>query len=477
MGATRSSYRYYSVRGGRPLQGEVAVGGAKNAGPQLLIASLLSSQVSVLENMPRTREVDITLSICSSIGVTWEWLDANTLQIDPSKLSEFRIPDADSRANRSSILFVAPLLARLDAAQIAAVGGDALGSRTVDFHVDGLRALGVDVRATESETTFTAAGLHGATVRFPFPSVGATQQLLIAAAAAEGRTVLRNAAVEPEIQNLVGFLQAMGARIQQEAGRTWTIDGVGGAGAAATGSQFRGVRYRIIPDRLQAASYATAAVVTGGEVMVYNALQEHMATFLNALRATGGEFEIEPQGIRFRSSGRLNKVLVETEPHPGFMTDWLPPLAVLLTQAEGVSIVHETVYESRFGYVPTLVAMGANIEMHDSCLGNRSCRFRDLGYQHSAVIQGPVQLQPSEMVVPDLRAGFAYLLAALIADGESRVWQIDYVERGYEALRENLLALGAEVSEGQALPPNALALASAFERGAEVRAGSALSPA
>ena len=470
----RNNYRYYSVRGGRPLQGEVAVGGAKNAGPQLLIASLLSSQVSVLENMPRTREVDIVLSICSSVGATWEWLDANTLQIDPSKLSDFRVPDADSRANRSSILFVAPLLARLDAAQIAAVGGDAFGApRSVDFHVDGLRALGVDVRATESETTFTANGLHGATIRFPFPSVGATQQLLIAAAAAEGRTVLRNAAVEPEIQNLVGFLQAMGAHIQQDAGRTWTIDGVGGA--AATGSLFRGVRYRIIPDRLQAASYATAAVATGGDVMVYNAVQEHMAAFLNTLRAAGGEFAIEPQGIRFRASGPLAKVIVETEPHPGFMTDWLPTLAVLLTQAEGVSIVHETVYESRFGYVPALVSMGANIEMHDTCLGNRSCRFRDLGYQHSAVIQGPAQLQPGEMVVPDLRAGFAYLLAALIADGESRVWQIDYVERGYEALSENLTALGAEVASGQGLPPSALA--AGFDLGAEVRAGAALSPA
>ena len=474
MGDTRSSYKYYSVRGGRPLQGDVVVGGAKNAGPQLLIASLLSDQVSVLHNMPRTREVDIALSICSSIGVTWDWMDGNTLQIDPSRLDDFRIPDAASRANRSSILFVAPLLARLDAAQIAAVGGDALGSRTVDFHVDGLRALGVDVRATESETTFTANGLHGATVRFPFPSVGATQQLLIAAAAAEGRTVLRNAAVEPEIQNLVGFLQAMGANIQQEAGRTWIIDGVGGSGAA-TRSLFRGVRYRVIPDRLQAASYAIAAVATGGEVMVYNAMQEHMATFLNILRTTGGEFEIESQGIRFRSSGRLGKVIVETEPHPGFMTDWLPPLAVLLTQVEGVSIVHETVYESRFDYVPALVAMGASIEMRDTCLGNRSCRFRDMGYEHSAVIQGPARLSPSEMVVPDLRAGFAYLLAALVADGESRVWQIDYVERGYEALRENLLALGAEVSEGEDRPPNALA--AAFELGAEVRAESSLSPA
>ena len=474
MSTARSGYRYYDINGGRPLRGEVAIGGAKNAGPQLLIASLLSDQLSVLENMPRTREVDITLSVCGSLGVAWEWLDGDTLQIDPSKLSDFRIPDGDSRANRSSLLFLAPLLARLGAAQIAAVGGDALGSRPVDFHVEGLRSLGVDVRPSERTTTFNANGLRGGTIRFPFPSVGATQQLLIAAAAADGRTVLHNAAVEPEILNLVGFLQAMGAQIQQQAGRTWIIDGSGG-GPASTGSLFRGVRYRIIPDRLQAASYATAAVATGGEVMVYNAVQEHMATFLNTLRAAGGDFQIEPGGIRFRSSGALQKVIVETEPHPGFMTDWLPALAVLLTQAEGVSIVHETVYESRFGYVPTLMEMGAIIAMHDTCLGNRSCRFRDLGYEHSTVVQGPTQLQPGEMVVPDLRAGFAYLLAALIADGSSRVWQIDYVERGYESLRDNLLALGADVSEGQGPPPSFLA--TGFDMGAEVRAGAALSSA
>ena len=472
MSAALGEYRYYTVSGGQPLRGEIAVGGAKNAAPKLIIASLLSDEISVLENVPRIGEVDITLSICTSLGARWRWIDNTTLEIDPSQLNEYRIPGGDSLANRSSILFLAPLLARFNAAQICTVGGDAIGAhagadtrpgavravRAVDFHVDGLRTLGVEVHPGEQETVFAADGLHGGSIRFAFPSVGATEQMLIAAVAAEGRTVLRNAAIEPEIQNLVGFLQAMGATIQQEAGRIWIIDGAGSPRAGASpGSRFRGVRYRVIPDRLEAASYAAAAVATGGDIFVRGAVQEHMPAFLNILRAAGGEFEIDREGIRFTAGAQIAKVILETSPHPGFMTDWLPPLAVLLTQAEAVSIVHETVYEQRFGYVPALVEMGAHIEMHGSCLGNSACRFRDLDYQHSAVIHGQAQLRPSELVVPDLRAGFAYLLAALVAEGESKVWQVHLVERGYSALQEKLGGLGAVIAEGHGYPPPLLA--------------------
>jgi UDP-N-acetylglucosamine 1-carboxyvinyltransferase len=270
----------------------------------------------------------------------------------------------------------------------------------------------------------------------PFPSVTTTENLLLAAVLARGRTFIRNAAIEPEIMDLVMFLQKMGAIIDYNADRTLVIEGV---------SSLHGAEHTVLPDRIVAASLACAAVATCGEIYVRDARQADLVTFLNALRRVGGEFEVDSKGIRFYRNGPLKSISLETNVHPGFMTDWQPPFVVLLTQAEGMSVVHETVFENRFGYVSELLKMGADIALYDSCLGGTPCRFRFSNYRHSCVIRGPAALHPTEINVPDLRAGFTYLIAALVARGASTICGIEHIERGYEDLEGALLALGATI--------------------------------
>lgn len=431
--------RFYSVSGGRPLGGEIHVAGAKNAAPKLIIAALLAEEPSVLDNVPRIGEVELTLRICSALGVRWRWLGEATLEIDPSTITDWRIPADVSPEHRCCVIFLAVLLRRLGRAQIASIGGDAIGRRPIDYHLAGLRSLGAEIERDDGITRVRCSALRGAAIRLDYPSVGATEQLLLAAAGADGQTIIRNAAIEPEICNLVGFLRALGARIRRRRGRTWVIDGV---------ARFHGARHRVIGDRLEAASYAAAAVATRGDVFVHGAEPAHLSAFLTTLRAAGGCCDVEPGGIRFRGPRTPRPVLMETAPHPGFMTDWQPPLVVLLTQADGVSTVHETVYEHRLGYVAALGEMGAAIELHTACLGPRRCRFHDRGCEHSALISGPTSLQACELEVPDLRAGFAYLLAALVADGESTLTEVGNIERGYQAVLTKLRSLGGQIEDG-----------------------------
>ena len=430
--------RAFRVGGGQPLSGEIAVAGAKNAAPKLIIAALLAPEPSVLENVPRIGEVQLTLRICDALGVRWRWLDESSLEIDPSTVTGWRIPADVSPEHRSCMLFIAALLHRTGRAQIAAIGGDAIGARPIDFHLQALQLLGVDIERDGAITRFRGDVLRGADIELAYPSVGATEQVLLAAAGALGRTVLRNAAIEPEIDNLVGLLQAMGARIERARGRTWIIDGV---------ASLHGARHRVIGDRLEAASYAAAAVATRGDLFVRGADPDHLCSFLAPLRRIGATCEADAAGIRIRSPRRLRPATVETAPHPGFMTDWQPPLVVLLTQADGVSIVHETVYEQRLGYAGALGEMGAAVDLRTECLGSGACRFHGRGCYHSAVISGPTPLVAGELEVPDLRAGFAYLLAALVADGESTLTEVANIERGYQDVLVKIRSLGGQIEE------------------------------
>lgn len=430
--------RFYSVRGGRPLRGEIQVAGAKNAAPKLIIAALLASEPSVLDNVPRIGEVELTLRICSALGVRWRWLGEASLEIDPSTVTDWRIPADVSPEHRCCVIFLAVLLQRVGRAQIASIGGDAIGRRPIDYHLAGLRSLGAEVDRSDGLTRLRCSALRGTSIRLDYPSVGATEQLLLAAATATGRTLIRNAAMEPEICNLVGFLCAMGARIHLR-GRTWVIEGV---------QALHGARHRVIGDRLEAASYAAAALATRGDIFVRGAEPEHLSSFLTVLRAAGGQCESDSAGIRFRGPRVPRPVMVETAPHPGFMTDWQPPLVVLLTQAEGVSTVHETVYEQRLGYVAALGEMGAKIDLHTACLGTGKCRFHNRGCVHSALITGPSSLVACDLEVPDLRAGFAYLLAALVAEGESTLTEVGNIERGYQAVLAKIQSLGGQIEDG-----------------------------
>ena len=432
------SGRFYSVRGGRPLRGEIQVAGAKNAAPKLIIAALLASEPSVLDNVPRIGEVELTLRICSALGVRWRWLGEASLEIDPSTVTDWRIPADVSPEHRCCVIFLAVLLQRVGRAQIASIGGDAIGRRPIDYHLEGLRSLGAEVERSDGLTRLRCSALRGNSIRLHYPSVGATEQLLLAAATATGRTLIRNAAIEPEICNLVEFLCAMGARIHQR-GRTWVIEGV---------QALHGARHRVIGDRLEAASYAAAAVATRGDIFVRGAEPAHLSSFLAVLHAADGHCEIDSAGIRFRGPRTPRPVTVETAPHPGFMTDWQPPLVVLLTQAEGVSTVHETVYERRLGYVAALGEMGAAIDLHTTCLGTGACRFHNRGCVHSALITGPSSLVACDLEVPDLRAGFAYLLAALVAEGESTLTEVGNIERGYQAVLAKIRSLGGQIEDG-----------------------------
>jgi UDP-N-acetylglucosamine 1-carboxyvinyltransferase len=264
----------------------------------------------------------------------------------------------------------------------------------------------------------------------------ATETAILAGVLAVGRTRIENAALEPEIVDLVKFLQQMGAIVEFGANRTITVDGV---------HKLRGAHYTILPDRLEAASWANVAIATGGEIMVEGARQDEMGTFLNTVRRIGADFEVSPEGVRFRrGSHGLFGIELETDTYPGFATDWQQPTVVTLTQAKGISVVHETVYEDRFAYSEDLNRMGADIGVFAKCLGELHCRYRNRSQRHSAVIKGPTPLQGTDIEIPDIRAGMAQVIAALVAEGESRLTGIHHLERGYEQLWSKLRAVGAD---------------------------------
>ncbi|MFH1142828.1 MAG: UDP-N-acetylglucosamine 1-carboxyvinyltransferase, partial [Candidatus Uhrbacteria bacterium] len=278
--------------------------------------------------------------------------------------------------------------------------------------------------------------LRGALIELPYPSVGATETCIFAGVLAEGRTVIRNAATEPEIFELIKMLQKMGAIVEARANRVIEIVGV---------EKLEGCQVRIIPDALEAASYACAAIATRGEVFIRGAQHEYMITFLNAVRRLGGIYEVKDGGILFRTNGEYRSIDIETDTYPGFRTDWMQPFVVLLTQAKGVSRVHETVFDDRLGFTETLNKMGADIECSYKCLGEIPCRYKDKNHMHSAIVSGPTKLSATDIVVPDIRAGLALVLAALVAEGTSTLTGIEHLDRGYERLEEKLSGIGADI--------------------------------
>ena len=430
------------VEGGRPLNGEITVRGAKNLVPKAMVAALLGTTVSVLHNVPRIRDVDVVSGLLSLHGVSIDYDQrAGVLQLDPSRVEGAHVADIDAHAgsSRIPILFCGPLLHRLGEAFIPDLGGCRIGDRPIDFHLDILRRFGATVDKQAQGIRLTAPdGLHGTVIELPFPSVGATEQTLLTAVRAQGLTELRGAAVEPEILDLVDVLQKMGAIISVDTDRTIHIEGV---------DELVGYHHAALPDRIETASWASAALATGGDVLVRGAHQRDMTTFLNVFRKVGGAFDVREDGIRFwHPGGDLKSLVVETNVHPGFMTDWQQPLVVALTQAQGLSIVHETVYENRFGFTQALCQMGAQIQVYRECLGGASCRFGQRNFYHSAVISGPTPLHGADIEVPDLRGGFSHLIAALAAEGTSRVEGIDLIDRGYESFMSKLQALDADVT-------------------------------
>jgi UDP-N-acetylglucosamine 1-carboxyvinyltransferase len=433
-----------TVHGGQPLRGEISVRGAKNLVSKAMVATLLAEGPSTLRAIPQIADVRIVSGLLELHGVQVnDGEQRGELHFDPANVETAHVADIDAHAgsSRIPILFCGPLLHRLGEAFIPDLGGCRIGERPIDYHLEVLRQFGAVVEKRPEGLRLAAPQrLQGTKLTLPYPSVGSTEQVLLTAVRAAGLTELRNAAIEPEILDLIAVLQKMGAIISVDTDRVIRIEGV---------DSLQGFTHTAIPDRIEAASWACAALATDGEIYVEGARQPDMMTFLNVFRKIGGAFEVDDAGIRFwRGSDAQRSLVLETDVHPGFMTDWQQPLVVALTQTKGLSIVHETVYENRLGFTRALVDMGATIQLYRECLGGLPCRFGQRNFKHSAVVSGPTLLRGADIQVPDLRGGFSYLIAALAAQGTSTVRGIDLIYRGYEQFLDKLDAVGARYERG-----------------------------
>ncbi|HBO99978.1 MAG: UDP-N-acetylglucosamine1-carboxyvinyltransferase [Candidatus Uhrbacteria bacterium GW2011_GWF2_41_16] len=425
----------YHIRGGQPLKGTIAVCGAKNSVSKIMVAALLTDELCILRNVPDIDDVHIVSELIRTLGGEVEFKD-EVVTIHAKQLHTVEPEELHRVAGKSRIpiLFAGPLLYRLQEALVPELGGCQIGKRPVDFHLKALETLGAEITCIPKGYAMKSQRLHGEKICLEYPSVGATEQVLLAAVLANGKTELSNAAVEPEIMDLIAVLQKMGAYISVDTDRVITIIGV---------SRLGGYTHTAITDRIEAASWACAAFATNGRIFVKNARQLDLMAFLNKYRQIGGCFDIRDEGIEFWRGENLHSTTLETDVHPGFMTDWQQPFSVLLTQTPGASIVHETVYEDRFGYTEALNRMGAQIQLYTDCLGGRFCRFGQKNHLHSAVIVGPTNLHGAEITVPNLRAGFSYVVAALAAEGETILKNMELIRRGYGDFENHLRELGA----------------------------------
>jgi len=430
--------RAWSVSPSGPLRGDVFIRGSKNAVTKHMVAAVLGEGPSTIRKVPEVGDVAITADILRSLGVAVHHDEAaGEITVEPNEAVTTEVPLSFSGLNRIPILLLGPLLHRTGEAFVPLVGGDPIGRRPVDFHIEALTAFGAEIDLRDDGVAAKAAHLRGARIELPYPSVGATETVLLTATLAEGRTVLRNAATEPEVIELALFLQRMGARIELSPGRKITIDGV---------ESLKGAETSLAGDRNEAFSYLVAGLVTSGEVRVHGCSQDRLVTAITTLNRMGAAFHITDDYIQASAPEGLRPAAVQTGTHPGFMTDWQTPLVVLFTQADGMSVLHETVYEDRLVYVPALKQMGAEIELFSTCLGGESCRFHDTNAQHSAVVKGVSRLRGAHVEVPDVRAGFSSVIAAAIADGPSVIAGIHHLERGYHRPLEQFAELGLPIT-------------------------------
>ncbi len=418
-----------------PLRGEVEVRGSKNAVTKHMVAAILAREPSTISNVPEVGDVEITAQILSALGAGVE-RRGDAITVTPPEGPGSSVPLSFSGLNRIPVLLLGPLLHLTGEAFVPRVGGDQIGGRPVDFHVEALRAFGAEVDVTAEGIAARCRGLKGAIIELPYPSVGATESALLCAALAEGKSVIRNAANEPEVLELALFLQRMGACIELRPDRRIIIEGV---------PKLHGARTRLQGDRNEAFSYLIAGLLTKGQVRVVGCNQDRLVTAITTLMKMGAVVEIDDSGLTASAPNGLRPAAVQTDVHPGFMTDWQTPLMVLFTQCEGMSVLHETVYEDRFVYVPALKQMGCEIELFSTCLGGSACRFHEKSYLHSAVVRGVSKLTGAEVDIPDVRAGFSSVIAAAAAQGPSLLHGVHHLERGYHRPAEQLRSLGLDL--------------------------------
>ncbi|MBS4025934.1 MAG: UDP-N-acetylglucosamine 1-carboxyvinyltransferase [Clostridia bacterium] len=412
------------IYGGNPLEGTVTVSGAKNAVLPIIAASLLAEGESTLLDIPQLADVTIISQLIRQLGANVEDNLAGTVKIDASYIKEWEAPYEYVRKMRASFLLMGPLLARLGKARIPLPGGCAIGSRPIDLHLKGFEAMGAKIFIGHGYVEATASKLTGSKVYMDFPSVGATENIMMAAALAEGQTVIENAAEEPEIVDLANFINNMGGRVKGAGTKIVRIEGV---------AKMHGTTHAVIPDRIEAGSFMVAAAATGGNVLLENVIIDHLKPVVAKLKETGTTVLEEEDGVRVIGIQQLKSVDIKTMPYPGFPTDMQAQMMALLTRAKGTSIITESVFENRFMHVDELKRMGAEIKIEG----------------RSAIVEGVNSLTGTQVKATDLRAGAAMVIAALTSVGRTEIGCVHHIDRGYDNIVQKFQELGARIERAE----------------------------
>ena len=408
------------IHGGVPLRGEVAVSGSKNAALPIMMAALLTAEPVIIRNVPRLRDINTALALLNQLGVEGRWLDDHTLELCAANITSHEAPYDLVKTMRASFFVLGPLLARSGRARVSTPGGCAIGARPVNLHIHGIRALGARVQLRHGYVEAHAERLIGARLWLDNPSVGATENIIMAATLARGRTTLENAAREPEVQDLARMLNAMGAGISGAGSHVIEIEGV---------ERLHGAEHTVVNDRIEAGTLMVAAAITGGDVVVCGACAKDLEASITKLQESGAEVTPEADGLRVVRRGAIHPVELRTLPYPGFPTDLQAQMMALLANAEGTSVITETIFENRFMHALELLRMGADIAMKGP----------------TAVVRGVQRLSGAPVMATDLRASSSLVLAGLAAENTTEVQRVYHLDRGYEALESKLRALGAKI--------------------------------
>lgn len=412
----------YIIKGGTPLHGEVTIGGAKNAALGILAAAIMTNETVVIDNLPNVRDINVLLDAIAGIGATVRRIDPHVVEINGSTIGDVAIDSDTIRKIRASYYLLGALLGKYNSANVSLPGGCDIGSRPIDLHLKGFRALGATVSIEHGMINASADRLTGNHIFLDTVSVGATINIMLAACMAEGKTVIENAAKEPHIVDVSNFLNSMGASIKGAGTDKIRITGV---------ESLHGSEYSIIPDQIEAGTFMVAAAATHGDVLIRNVIPKHLEAISVKLVEIGATVEEFDDAVRVTSNNRLSHTQIKTLPYPGFPTDMQPQIATLLALSTGTSTVTESIFENRFRYVDELARMGASIKVEGNV----------------AIIEGVEGFTGASISAPDLRAGAALVVAALVADGYSTIDSIHYIERGYENFEDKMSALGASMEK------------------------------